>query len=396
MKRPVKRDSRKPPKASASNFWESWPGLLFKQRADCSFEWVSREMESFVGVIAKSSKQNPEQFWAHIHPADVKALNAKIESCARSGQAINHTYRVINNSTGKLAYVSESRRPLLDRKGKICGYECQWTDLTRQILAERQLLSSAWKTTLADLTPGLAHDFNNVLTGILAVSEVCLAQVDSRHPFHESLSLIKQKVQDASQLIHRIARLHQESPGCYDYQDVNLITAEVVDILSKVIPKRIEVHATLSVEALPVFLDAVEFRRLLLSLALSAVHAMAGSGKLHFKLSRHETLPALRHVHGALPCLPVACVAIAGFGTGFVTNLKLLSESLAGVSQTDDGASLSLHQARLFLEKNHGALSAETTPARGTTLCLWLPQSDFTEADRPNRRSSKSSLQAEI
>src|SRR6266481_940072 len=90
--------------------------------------------------------------------------------------------------------------------------------LTRQMLLESRLLSSAWKTTLADLTPGLAHDFNNVLTGILAVSEVCLAQVDARHPFHEILSLIKQQVQEASQLVHRIARLHQEAPGCYDYQ----------------------------------------------------------------------------------------------------------------------------------------------------------------------------------
>src|SRR5207249_2893411 len=105
------------------------------------------------------------------------------------------------------------KRPLKRHSAKPTKASTSWIDLTHRKHAERKLVDSAWKITLADLTPGLAHDFNNVLTGILAVSEVCLAQTDAGHPFHESFSLIKQKVQDASQLVHRIARLHQEAPG---------------------------------------------------------------------------------------------------------------------------------------------------------------------------------------
>ena len=381
MNPPAKRKSAKPSKASPGEPWKSWPGLFFKQRADGSFDWISREMEPYVGVIVRTLKPNPKKFWARVHPDDLKAVRAKTESCARSGEPITHVYRVVTDSTGKIACVSERRRPLFDRKRKICGYECQWTDLTRQMLAEDRLVSSAWKTTLADLTPGLAHDFNNVLTGILAVSEVCLAQVDAAHPFHESLSLIKQQVQDASQLVHRIARLHQEAPGCYDYQDVNTIAAEVVEILRKVIPKRIEICATLSAESLPVYVDAVEFRRLLLSLALSAVNNMTGSGKLHFRSSRHETAPALRSIHGALPRLPAVCVSIAVPGGAFGTDpLALLSGTCAFPADSNDGVGLSLHQARVFLEKNKGAISVESNPASGTTLGLWLAQADFTEA----------------
>src|SRR5258708_147843 len=134
MKRPAKRNSAKPSKASPGETWKSWPGLFFKQRADCSFEWISPEMGPYVGVVRKTLKPNPKVFWARLHPGDLKAVGAQIESCARSGEPITHVYRVISASTGKIAHISESRRPILDRNGKICGYECQWTDLTCQML----------------------------------------------------------------------------------------------------------------------------------------------------------------------------------------------------------------------------------------------------------------------
>src|SRR5256885_15494618 len=94
-----------------------------------------------------------------------------------------------------------------------------------QGMTEERLLLLAWKETLADLTPGLAHDFNNVLTGILALSEAYLAEIDSAHPFHEGLSLIKQQAQQAGQLVHRMARLYQEKTGTCDYQDVNSLVS---------------------------------------------------------------------------------------------------------------------------------------------------------------------------
>jgi len=45
------------------------------------------------------------------------------------------------------------------------------------------------------------------------------------------------------------------------------------------------------------------------------------------------------------------------------------------------GIGLGLLQARRFAERHHGAISAESTPGGGATVHLWLPQSDFTEAD---------------
>jgi hypothetical protein len=72
---------------------------------------------------------------------------------------------------------------------------------------------------------GLAHDFSNVMAGIHSLSESFLAQVDSLHPFHEGLTLIKQNSLQASQLVQRIINLHHgllpAFPGARPYEDAH-------------------------------------------------------------------------------------------------------------------------------------------------------------------------------
>ena len=388
------------------NELQSWPGLFFSQWPDLRFEWVTPEMARFLGVTARSLKGSPDRFWSFVHPADREALRKEFEFGAdwdvaapedgrtpaafrkgirfgaKLGQWKTHAFRVRLRPMERVAYISECRRPRLDPSGKVCGYDGFWTDMTRQTLAEQRLLLAGWKATLADLTPGLAHDFNNALTGILGLSEAYLAQIDAKHSFHDGLRIIQHKAREASELIQRIARLYQEKTGSRSYHDANSMVAEVWEILSKVISKRIEVSAKYAADSLPVYLDAVEFRRVLLGLAFSAVNAMPGQGKLHLRASRRDTPPEPRHLLGKMPRQPLICVSIMNSGPGFKINQRDgVCGPFAPPGETMEGSDPPLHHARLFVERSSGAISVESRPKVQTTFSLWLPQADFTEAE---------------
>jgi hypothetical protein len=71
-------------------------------------------------------------------------------------------------------------------------------------------------------------------------------------------------------------------------------------------------------------------------------------------------------------------------------HLRSIFDPFFTTKAMNKGSGLGLYNARVFVEKHQGAISVESEEGRGTTLCLWLPRADFTEAERavaiPNSR----------
>jgi hypothetical protein len=235
----------------------------------------------------------------------------------------------------------------------------------------------------------LTHDFNNILTGILSLSQSYLSQTGPEHPFHEGLGLISQNARQASQLLHRIIHLHQDRTGQQNYHDLNEITSESVELLRKVIPRRIEVTIELEGTSLPLYVDAVEFRQTIINLAMNAADAMPARGKLLFRTSLHQEMPALENFQGVMPRLPSACLLVADNGSGIKAHqLRSIFDPFFTTKAMNKGSGLGLYNAKLFVEKHHGAISVKSTEA-GTDFGVWLPIANFAEAEQAQELSNQ-------
>jgi len=361
---------------------ERWPGVIFSQRADFTFRFVSPKIELLTGVAVTDWQAKPDLFWNVVHEGDAEELRQQLKHARQSRQAITITYRVRNAQSGRVSYVMEHRQPNVTRGGLLLGYEGVWLDVTRQTIAEKRLSSAAWKETLSVLTMGLAHDFGNVMAGIHALSESFLDQVGPGHEFNEGLGLIKGNAQQASQLVHRIINLHQGKPGESHYHNLNEIATDLADLVRKIIPRRMQFAVELAADALPVYLDAIELRQVVINLVLNAVDAMPQAGRLVLRTSGHASLPPFSQVQGTLPRLPVACLSVQDSGTGIKSrHLASIFDPFFTTKAMNKGSGLGLYNARLFVEKHRGAISVDSQVGVGSTFHLWLPQADFTEAD---------------
>ncbi|MFO1497047.1 MAG: ATP-binding protein [Verrucomicrobiota bacterium] len=366
-----------------NNLVRRWPGVIFSQRLDLTFQFVSPKIEELTGVPADEWKRLSQRFWQVVHEGDSDDLQQQLKLAAQSPEGVTGVYRIRNLRTGRVAYVLEHREAVRTQQGFLLGYEGVWLDVTRQTIAEKRLSSAAWKETLAVLTMGLAHDFSNIMAGIHSLSEDFQAQVGPDHPFHEGLGLIKRNSLQASQLIHRILHLHHGKIGERSYHNLNELTGEILELVRKIVPRHIRIESTPSPESLPIYADGVEFRQVLVNLALNAVDAMAHGGRLQFRVSRHETYPPLMHIQGALPRLPSVCVAIEDEGCGIpARHLASVFDPFFTTKSLEKGSGLGLYNARLFAEKHHGAISIDSVEKKGTTVRVWLPEADFTETDR--------------
>jgi signal transduction histidine kinase len=360
-----------------------WPGVVFQQRPDLSWVRAAGRVEEVTGCPPRRWENEPGLFWGLLHELDEEEYRRQLARAGQDGKGVHHRFRLRHARSGRVRHLAEFRRADRDGSGRVAGYHGFWLDLTDQTLAERRLTGAAWKETLGLLTLGLAHDFNNVLAGVLGLSESFLAQLPPVHPFREGLGLVKQKTHEAAQLIQRIAQLHRAKPGARGYHNLNDVLQESLELLRKVVPKRIEVSGQPDPSPIALYVDAVELQQVVLGLALNAADAMLEGGKLTLRTEQHPVLPPLGHHVGIAPRLPAACLAVRDTGTGIQPRLlPFVFDPFFTTKPMNRGSGLGLYSARLFVEKHQGAISVESQEGAGAVFRIWLPQADFTEADQ--------------
>lgn len=373
---------------------QSWPCVVLNQRPDFSVLSASVNIKDLTGIGAEDWCGEQIRFWDIVHESDAANLQQQFIHAAKSNSTIINTFRIRHALTGRVAYVLEHRQPVKEPGGALTGYDVVWLDVTRQTIAERRLSKAAWKETLAVLTLGMAHDFTNVVAGIHSLSESFLSQMDSQHPFFEGLSLIKKSSLQASQLVQRMVNLHVGQTGERNYHNLNDIAGDLVELVKKILPRRIQLTAELSPAQLPVYIDVVEFRQVGINLLLNAADAMPHGGRLTLRTARLEKLPVLENMKGTAPRLPCVCLTIQDTGTG------IKPRHLAAIfdpffTTKAKGSGLGLYNARLAIEKVQGAISVVSKEGAGTTFQLWLPEADFSEskhAQSPRKGQARRSL----
>jgi hypothetical protein len=221
------------------------------------------------------------------------------------------------------------------------------------------------------------------MSGILSLTELMIAQMGPESPHTPTLSLVKQSSLQASQLIQRIVTLHRSKTGVRQYLDLNQVVPELVELVCKVLPRRIQVQTKLAEGQLPVYMDGVEFRQVVLNLALNAADAMPDRGVLSFQVTAHTEAQELTHAQGKFPRVPCVCLSVQDNGTGISQrHLAHIFDPFFTTKPLTKGSGLGLYNARVFVEEHGGAISVDSTEGAGATFRLWLPQADFTEAER--------------
>ena len=369
--------------AQLGNLMQSWPGVIFSQRADFSFQSVSPRVRELTGISPEQWLARASSFWQVVHEADAEELHHQCRRAAKSATGVTTTFRLRNLETGRVAHVLEHRQAVASASGVVICYEGFWLDVTREKIAERRLSSAAWKQTLATLTMGLAHDFSNILAGILSLSEGFLSQIDESHPFASGVGLIRQNAWQACQLVQRMMSLHRCQVGEQNYHDLNELLAELADLLRRVLPRRIALESELASQQLPLYVDAVELRQVVLNLALNAAEAMPQRGKLVFQTRLCEKAVTPAQIVGKMPKLPCVCLSARDTGTGIAPrHLPFIFDPFFTTKPVNKGSGLGLYNTRLFAERHRGAISVESHEGTGTEFCLWLPLADFSEAER--------------
>ena len=361
---------------------ELWPMVAFVQAPDRSLVMASESIFQFTGRSPGEFLEHPELYWEIIHDADANNLKKPPHYAPSNKKPRVSRFRVRHLDSGQVRYVTEYRKHIYGGLE-----ECVWIDISRETIAEKRLSSAAWKETLGILTVGLAHDFSNILSGIISLSESFLSELAAGASLEKDaevgMKLIKSNAQQATQLVQRIVHLHKGEAAERTYQDLNSVVEEVSQLINKVLPRHVEVRLQQDSEELPIYVDIVELRQVLINLALNAADAMPLGGWIRLSTRRLSELPLFQQLVGTIPASSIIALEVSDCGHGIsAKNLETIFDPFFTTKYHNKGSGLGLYNSRRFIEKQGGAIGVNTRINEGTTFSILMPEATFTEAEQ--------------
>ncbi len=363
-----------------------FPGVFFNQRRDFSFSYLSPNCKKLLGLNPQKLAKSGSQFLSLLMSKDRDFFVRELKRNSAQSKAFTIQYRIKRASDDSLVYLTDVRTPVFSDSGMILGYEGVWLDTTRQFVAELKLTSTAWKENQAMLTSGLVHDFSNVMAGIYALSELYHSSLHESNHMYEGLGQIKKSSMEARKLVRRIIDINREEAGQKGYHDVEKLITDQLDLLKIIFPRGTEIDLQMTGQELPVYIDDVEFRQILLNLAMNAKDALVDNGKITISTSivnKGETIfkncmkgPRKAARNGII-------IQFQDNGTGIQdTHIDKIFNSFFTTKEIHKGSGFGLYNIQRIIRELNGIIDFATEVGKGTSFHIFLNEATFTEDDK--------------
>jgi two-component system, cell cycle sensor histidine kinase and response regulator CckA len=250
------------------------------------------------------------------------------------------------------------------------------SDITQHKLLERQFLHAQRLENLGALASGIAHDLNNILTPIVAITELLplrLKNLDERT--QKLLSTLAENSQRGRELVAQILTFARGGDGEHTILQPRHLLAEVMQIARQTFPRSIEVSLQIENSDLwTLSADANQLHQVLINLCVNARDAMPAGGEL--------TIMAENIIlSGNYPKLPAnasggayVAITVADTGVGIEPGLMdLIFEPFFTTKEIGKGTGLGLSIVRTIVDNHHGFVDVSSQIDVGTQFRLYLP-----------------------
>jgi PAS domain S-box-containing protein len=237
---------------------------------------------------------------------------------------------------------------------------------------EEQLAHAQRLDAVGQLTGGVAHDFNNMLTVISGNLQLLEIELADRPASLEILGSAMHAVGRGAGLTRKLlafARRQRLNPQAIDPRK---LLGELQPILARTLGEKVVVRFDCAEELPSVFVDPGELDTAILNLALNARDAMPRGGAL--QLVAREQL--IGNAESSIDLAPGDYVVISVQDTGLGMAPEVLARAFEPFFTTKEsgrGSGLGLSMVYGFVKQSGGHLTADSRLGYGTRIDLYLP-----------------------
>jgi PAS domain S-box-containing protein len=235
-----------------------------------------------------------------------------------------------------------------------------------EVLRQRdQELRQAQKMeAIGRLAGCVAHDFNNLLTAIRGYGELIMDTLGDRDARRDDMSEILKAADSAGGLTRQLLAFSRRERVAAHPIALDEILTGTERMLRRVIGEDMQLVCVSQKPLGYVRADRGQIEQVLMNLAVNARDAMPGGGTIRIELSNAE-------VEGR----PAVQLTVSDTGTGMdAETASHIFEPFFTTKGEGHGTGLGLATVYNIVQQSDGTIDVDTSPGRGTTFRILLPQ----------------------
>ena len=298
----------------------------------------------------------------------------------------------ILNASGDSVPVEIHGQILFDRNGKPAKLQGMARDITERKMAEQkqrklreQLLQAQKMESIGRLAGGVAHDFNNLATGIMNYVDLSLDRLPSDHPVRNLVSAIGNDAQRSADLTRQLLAFARKQTVVPRVIDLNAEVSAMLDMLRRLIGEDIELGWVPADDLWPVMMDPTQVDQILLNLVVNARDAVGGAGRVTISTTNATLDGAGIEQHPDAAPGDYVCLTVSDTGHGMDDEtLQQIFEPFFTTKEAGEGTGLGLSTVYGIVGQNQGVLEVDSEVGEGTVFRIYLPRG-YGEADQAVR-----------
>ncbi len=237
----------------------------------------------------------------------------------------------------------------------------------------RQLQDARKMEAIGRLAGGVAHDFNNILTGISGYAELLATQCRDEEVNH-SAGEIKNAAQRAAKLTQQLLAFSRQQVISPQVVDLNHVIGQALPQLRQQSRDDVEIVFLPQEETVDTVIDPEQVHQILHNLLVNANEAMPRGGRVTIETKRTYLDESFCRRHTAVSEGDYIELIVRDTGRGIAAQkLDKIFEPFFTTKEFGKGSGLGLATVYGIVEQNRGAIEVESTVDEGTVFRLYLP-----------------------
>lgn len=254
-------------------------------------------------------------------------------------------------------------------------------DITKRKKIEQQLLQAKKMEAIGNLAAGVAHDLNNILSGLVSYPEMILATIPKEDPLYGQISLIKKSGKKAAVIVQDLLTLARRNIHPQEVCDLNTIITDYLESTehNQVMQGQANIHIKtnlLSPHA-NIVGSTVHISKAVMNLINNGIEAMVGGGTIAIATSK-GLLTNTKNGYEDIPPGDYIFVTIQDSGIGIPQEdiPKIFEPFYTKKPVPNKGTGLGMTIIWATVKDHNGFIDIISAENKGTTITLYFPATE--------------------